>query len=71
MMRYGDKVLYLAYSCLRDKDWAEDVAQEVFLQVKIYQMYAVRKKGILRLFFEYKFKFLLAAFLMPETVTNC
>lgn len=33
MRRYGDKVLYLAYSCLRDKDWAEDVAQEVFLQV--------------------------------------
>jgi len=33
MRRYGDKVLYLAYSYLRDKDWAEDVAQEVFLQV--------------------------------------
>jgi RNA polymerase sigma-70 factor (ECF subfamily) len=35
MRRYGDKVLYLAYSYLRDKEWAEDVAQEVFLQVFI------------------------------------
>jgi len=33
MRRYGDKVLYLAYSYLHDRDWAEDVAQEVFIQV--------------------------------------
>ncbi|MEW8958011.1 ECF RNA polymerase sigma factor SigW [Moorella humiferrea] len=33
MRRFGDKVLYLAYSYLRDRHWAEDVAQEVFIRV--------------------------------------
>ncbi|TDA70549.1 MAG: sigma-70 family RNA polymerase sigma factor [Clostridia bacterium] len=33
MRRFGDKVLYLAYSYLRDREWAQDAAQEVFLRV--------------------------------------
>lgn len=33
MRRFGDKVLYLAHSYLKDRQWAEDVAQEVFLRV--------------------------------------
>lgn len=33
MHRYGDKVLRLAYSYLRDRHLAEDVAQEVFVRV--------------------------------------
>ncbi|QGP94006.1 ECF RNA polymerase sigma factor SigW [Neomoorella glycerini] len=33
MRRFGDKVLYLAYSYLHDRYWAEDVAQEVFIRV--------------------------------------
>lgn len=33
MRRFGDKVLYLAYSYLHNHSWAEDVAQEVFVRV--------------------------------------
>jgi RNA polymerase sigma-70 factor (ECF subfamily) len=33
MRRFGDKVLYLAYSYLHDLHWAEDVAQEVFIRI--------------------------------------
>lgn len=33
MRRFGDKVLYLAYSYLHDRYLAEDVAQEVFIRV--------------------------------------
>ncbi|MDN5344734.1 MAG: polymerase sigma-70 factor, subfamily [Clostridia bacterium] len=33
MRRFGDRVLYLAYSYLHDRYLAEDVAQEVFIRV--------------------------------------